>query len=161
MSGSRNMPNDKDATRKNLTSLPDEILLQVVDMLDSNSLGRLSRTCGRLYRFVTLDMIFQMEKEELQARFKDELRELGNGWRRGCLKLEHALENLGMQIDQDHRRMREITFHFQKDTATRPNLRIYAILSRLEEHHRQRRKAFIERRGRMAIRPYCQPLTLK
>lgn len=64
ISCSCNMPNSMDTTKKSLTSLPDELLLEIVSSLNSQSLKNLRSTCGRFWRIVNPANIKKLERKE-------------------------------------------------------------------------------------------------
>lgn len=62
-----------DTTKKSLTSLPDELLLEIVSYLDSKSLKNLRSTCGRFWRFVNPAVILKLEKKETLSHLVNQI----------------------------------------------------------------------------------------
>jgi F-box-like len=64
---------------RSFISLPQELLLQIRDNLDSKSLRAIRRTCKFFRQFINLETIFTLEHAEMERRFADELRGLNVG----------------------------------------------------------------------------------
>ncbi|ERF68218.1 hypothetical protein EPUS_08655 [Endocarpon pusillum Z07020] len=90
-----NMPDRMDTTKKSLTSLPDELLLDVVSYLDSKSLKNLRSTCARFGRFVNRADIIKRERKEKLSRRVNRIYFIN--WMMGT---ENSLKDIEERIEQ-------------------------------------------------------------
>jgi hypothetical protein len=97
------MPNDLVHSRKKtFASLPDEMLLQIIDLLNFESLRRLRRKSGHLRGSVTLEMLRRVEcveREMMRAEISDTYR------------LQERPEKFGVQFGRDMKAQRMSVRH--------------------------------------------------
>jgi hypothetical protein len=109
MSHGPNMPIDLVHSRKKtLASLPDEMLLQTIDLLDSDSLRRFRRESGHIWGLVTLKMLRRVEcveREMMRAEISDTCR------------FQERVEKFGVQFGRDMTALRMSVRHSTQKLA--------------------------------------------
>ena len=105
-----NMPDNMDPTPKGLTSLPDELLLEVVGLLDSKSLKNLRSTCGRFERFVNLANIKKLERHEKLSQLMDQIYMINciMGTGKSLKDIEERIEQSMEPVKARHERLHAI-----------------------------------------------------
>jgi hypothetical protein len=94
--------------RKTFVSLPDEMLVQIIDLLDSKSLRRLCRKSGHLRGLVALKMLRRVEcveREMMRAKISDTYR------------FQERPEKFGVQSGRDMKAQRMSLRHFIQKLA--------------------------------------------
>ncbi|KAF7505181.1 hypothetical protein GJ744_001171 [Endocarpon pusillum] len=132
-----NLPDSMDTTQKSLTSLPDELLLEMVSFLDSESLKNLRSTCGRFSRFVNPANIIKLARKEKLSRVLNQIHMIhcimgtGKSLKDIEERVEQAMELVKARLNADRKDEEQCQEEVEEFTAYLEHRRILEAKSLL------------------------------